>query len=366
MAPSRAVDILLCPRCGCRDTQSVKVAKALGTSRTRMLSRTTVFGGAMFGPRRSGSVFGSNAETATVGVTTSGFADMLEPPGPPQFALVRRRVIARLKALRGAGQWQVSADCFTQRFGLIFVNRDRVEQLAASEHERLTRLHEMMLRNWPRAMVCLRCGEIYDPYFLEELVEEGRRLFEAGERRTGSAHIDAIFNDFDERARNLEARAARGEDVSDVTGFAERLTTALGGANELARAVNTGRLSPVAVVRVNLITNRALAAMVNALAHRHEEWSSLVTRCVEQASLASSQRAPLLLKIDASNAAAYGAAQDTRDALETRGQIEQVPADLSAFERANRLLEEVVMVGPVAAVFQPLVSHRKGRDAIRH
>lgn len=366
MATSPSVDILTCPRCGERDTQSVKIAKAMGTSRTRARSRTTSFGSVVLGAARSGSVFGSVAETATVGVTTSGFADMLEPPGPPQYALVHRRVIARLKALRSAGQWQVSAECFTRRFGMVLLNREVVQQLAASEQERLTRLYETMLRNWPRAMVCLRCGEIYDPYFFEELLEEGRRLHEAGERGTGSAHIDNLLNDFDERARNLEARAARGEDVSDVMGFGERLTTALGGAKELSSAVKTGRLSPVALVRVNLITNRALTAMMNALGHRHDQRNSLVARCVEQASLTRDQRAPLLLRIDAANAVAQGAVHDTRDALESRGMIESVPADLTAFERADRILEEVVMAGPVAAVFQPLFSRREVRGATRH
>ncbi len=366
MATSPSVDILTCPRCGERDTQSVKIAKAMGTSRTRALSRTTSFGGVVLGAARSGSVFGSVAETATAGITTSGFADMLEPPGPPQYWLVRRRVIERMKALRSTGQWRAISDYFTQRFGLVLVNRERVQQLALSEHKRLGRLYELLLRNWPRAMVCLRCGEIYDPYLFDEIREEGRRLYEAGDLKTGSAEVDSLLNDFDERARNFEARAARGEDVSDVSGFGERLKAALGGAKELARSVNTGRLSPVALTRMNLILNRALAAMMTGLGHEYEQRSALVARCLEQATLAAAQRAPLFLKIDTAGAIVRAAVQETHDALALRGMIESVPTDLSAFERAGRILEEVVMVKPVAVVFQPLVSRREVRGATRH
>jgi hypothetical protein len=291
---------------------------------------------------------------------------MLEPPGPPQYWLVRRRVIERMKALRSTGQWRAISDYFTQRFGLVLVNRERVQQLALSEHKRLGRLYELLLRNWPRAMVCLRCGEIYDPYLFDEIREEGRRLYEAGDLKTGSAEVDSLLNDFDERARNFEARAARGEDVSDVSGFGERLKAALGGAKELARSVNTGRLSPVALTRMNLILNRALAAMMTGLGHEYEQRSALVARCLEQATLAAAQRAPLFLKIDTAGAIVRAAVQETHDALALRGMIESVPTDLSAFERAGRILEEVVMVKPVAVVFQPLVSRREVRGATRH
>lgn len=366
MATSPSVDILTCPRCGERDTQSVKIAKALGTSRTRALSRTTSFGGVVLGAARSGSAFGAVAESASASITTSGLADILEPPGPPEYSTVRRRVVERLKALRSSGRWQANPECFRRRFGLVLVNRERVQQIALSEHKRLGRLYELLLRNWGRAMVCRRCGEIYDPYLLDEIFEEGRRRFQAGDLKTGSPEIDGLLDDFEERARNFEARAARGEDVSDVSGFGERLSAALGGAKELVRSVNTGRLSPVALTRMNLILNRALAARMNGLGKEYEQHCALVARWVEQSTLAASQRAPLLLKIDRATAIVRAAVQDTHEALERRGMIKSAPTDLSAFERTGQILEEVVMVGPVAAVFQPLFSRRGHLGATRH
>lgn len=366
MAPSPSVDILTCPRCGERDSQSVKIAKAMGTSRTRSMSRTTSFGGIVPGAARSGSAFGAVAESASASITTSGFADMLEPPGPPAYSLVRRRVVERLRGLRRTGQWRAYPDLFRQRFGLVLVNGERVQQIALSEHERLRRLCQLLIRNWGRAMVCRRCGEIYDPYLIDEILEEGRRLFQGGELKTGSSEIDGVLNDFEERARNVEARAARGEDVSDASGFGEGLSTALGGAKELVRSITTGRLSPVALTRMYVILNRALAARMDSLGHEYEQHCALVGRCVEQSTLAASQRAPLLLKIDKAAAIVRAAVEETRDAFERCGMIESVPPDLSAFERAGRILEEVIMVGPVAVVFQPLFSRRGHLGATRH
>jgi hypothetical protein len=105
---------------------------------------------------------------------------------------------------------------------------------------------------------------------------------------------------------------------------------------------------------------------MNGLDHEYEQHCALVARCVEQSTLAAPQRAPLLLKVDKAAAIVRAAVQETHDALERRGMKESVPTDLSAFERAGQLLEDVVMVGPVAVVFQPLYSQQEMRGVTRH
>ena len=359
-APSS--DILRCPRCGGRDTRSARMAKALGTSVTRTVSRSiSQAAGLIFGGRVGGGGWTSSDESASISETQSGLAEMLALPPPPSEADVRRSIVRRLRQLRGTGDWRSEIECFRRFHGLVFIDQAAVDARAAAEYQRRLRLHELFRKNWSRIMVCLRCGEIYDPYLHDEILAEGRRLYESGERATGSPAIDATLTRYEEQVEDAEGRAERGELVAGLEDLPKRLQVEFGG-QELHRAVRDGRLSPVAVTRMLRIACRAAHSQMHGMATRYRDWIGTVTSAVERSGLSASAQAPLLIKVDTAAATVEGAVSRVRDAIDGSALSGDVPMDTDAFSRAGRLLEEVVMVGQVAAAYRSIT----GADSQRH
>lgn len=363
---SRSVDILTCTRCGSRRTQSAAVARAAGTSWTRQLTRSVTLGGSLWrGERVAGGGWFSTEETRSVSETRSGIAEMVALPAPPTRHDVRRDVIKRLRSLRASNQWKRDRSCFRQWYCLVFIDRMAAYDRADAEYQRRLRVHELLRANWQRLMLCLRCGNIYDPHLYDELVAEGRRRYEAGDRRTGSQHLDELLADYDERVRNVEARLLRGDDPGYAATLVQQLKAALP-VDALGAAVRAGEVSPVVHVRIFHLLNRLLLGMLEGYALRYREASAIVLRAVEAAALDETSRAPLLLKLDAANAVAERPLYKARREFETIGLSEQVDFDLSAFDRASKIISEVLLVGPVAVKYRALAGARSTGHETRH
>jgi hypothetical protein len=278
---------------------------------------------------------------------------MVELPDPPTLRDVRKDVKQRLRALRTAGAWDAEPKCFQRRFGLVVIDRTAANQLADAEYQRRLRVYELIRTNWNRLMLCLRCGHIYDPYIHDELIAEGRRLYEAGERRTGSRHYDELLNDFAERVSNLERRAARGEEP-EVGPVGQSLKATFG--PEFGRALLDGQVSPVAQTRLIVIANRAQLVLFDWGAKQYRTWSATVACAVAEADLDDNARGPLLLRIEAANAEVAYAVEKAHEAMRSIGLIQQIDIDPNAFDRPSRLLEQVILVGPVAAIYRQSIA----------
>ena len=274
-------------------------------------------------------------------------------------------MIRRLRALRTSNEWQREPACFRQRFGLVIIDRTTAYARADAEFQRRLRVHELLRTNWARLMVCHQCGNIYDPYLYDELVNEGRRLYEADERRTGSQHLDETIADYEERVRNVEARLRRGEEPGDATALMQRLSVAVPLA-ELGPAVRGGVVSPVVHARVFILANRLLVASLEGYARRYRESSAVVLRAVEAAFVDEASQAPLLLKLDAADAVVEQALQKARQDFETVGLTEQIDVDLAAFDRASKIVDAVILVGPVAAKYRALTSAKRVGHETQH
>lgn len=364
---SRSIDIPTCTRCGSRHTQSAAVAHAAGTSRTRQLTRSVARGASFWRHARVGGagVWASSEETASVSETRSGIAEMVTLPPPPTLHDVRRDVITRLRALRSSSQWQTDPACFRERYGLVLIDRTKAYARADAEFQRRLRVHELLRSNWRRLMLCFRCGHIYDPYLHDELVAEGRRLYEEGERRTGSQHLDETLADYAERVQNLEARLLRGEDPDDAVPLLKRLSAAVP-LRDLGPAVHHGQVSPVVHACVFRLANTLLVAMVEGYARRYRESSAVVGRAVETALLDEESRAPLLLKLDAADAGIEQALIKARRDFETVGLTQQIDADLCPFDRASRIIDDVILVGAVAVQYRALTRLERVRHETQH
>lgn len=364
---SRTVDIVTCTRCGSRRTQSAAIAQAAGTSWTRQLTRSVALGGGFWRGGRvgGGSAWSSTEETASISETRSGIADMVELPPPPTRQDVRRDVIKRLRGLRASNQCERDPSCFRQRFGIVLIDRTKAYARADAELQRRLRVHELLRRNWRRLMLCLQCGNIYDPYLYDELIAEGRRLYEAGERRTGSQDLDETLADYEERVQNVEARLLRGEDPSDATVVMKRLSAAIP-LGELGPAVRGGLVSPVVHARVFHLANRLLVAMFEGYARRYRESAAVVVSAVEAAFMDEASRAPLLLKLDTADSMVEQALAKARRDFEAVNLTEQIDIDLSAFDRASKIIDEVILVGPVAVKYRALASTRRIGHETRH
>lgn len=363
MAP-HTVDILTCTRCGSRQTQSAHIAHAAGTSWTHRLTRSIARGGGLW---RSGGVtaWSSTEVTESVSETRSGLADLLELPAPPTQHEVRRDMIKRLRASRASREWQLDPTCFRQLYGVVLIDRAKAYARADAEFQRRLRVHELLRANWRRAMLCLQCGNIYDPYLYDELVSEGRRLYEAGDRRTGSRHLDETLADYEERVQNVEARLLRGDEPGDATAVMQRLASAIP-LGELGRAVRGGEVSPVVHARVFNLANRLLVAMFEGYARRYRESAAVVARAVEAAFMDEASRAPLLLKLDAADSMVEHALSKARREFEAISLTEQIDVDLSAFDRASAIIDEVVLVGPVAVQYRALARPERAEHETRH
>ena len=364
---SQSVDILACTDCGSRRTQSVSVVHAAGRSWTRQLTRSFAHGGSIW---RSGGVAGGGAwasteETASVSETRSGIADLVALPARPTRHGVRRDVISRLRALRAANEWKRDPACFRRQYGLVLINRAAAYALADAEYQRRLRVHELIRTNWRRLMLCLQCGNIYDPYLYDELVAEGRRLYEAGEHGTGSRHLDEVLADYEERVGNVESRLRTGGDPADATVLAQRLSTTIPLA-ELGPGVRGGQISPVINTRVFRLVNRLLLVSLEGYASRYRNLSAVVVRAVEAAYLDEASRAPLLVKLDAADAVVEQAVRKARRDFDTIGLSGQIDLDLSAFDRASKIVDEVILVGPVAAQYRALTRAKRVRHEVQH
>ncbi|MBY0275761.1 hypothetical protein K2Z84_10480 [Candidatus Binatia bacterium] len=305
-----------------------------------------------------GGTWSSTEETASVSETRSGIADMVELPAPPARQDVRRDVIKRLRALRASNEWQRDPSCFRQRFGFVLIDHTKASARADAEFQRRLRVYELLRTNWRRLMLCLQCGNIYDPYLYDELVAEGRRLYEAGERRTGSQHLDETLADYEERVQNVEARLIRGDDPGDATAVMQRLSAAIP-LGELGPAIRGGVVSPVVHARVFNLANRLLVAMFEGYARRYRESAAVVVSAVEAALMDEVSRAPLLLKLDAADSMVEQALCKARRDFDALNLIEQVDIDLSAFDRASRIIDELILVGPVAVKYRALAGTKK-------
>lgn len=364
---SRSMDILTCTRCGSRQTQSARIARAAGISWTRQLTRSVSLTGGLWRGGRvgGGGAWSSTEETASVSETRGGVADIVELPDPPTLRGVRRDVIKRLRALRASNEWRSARACFRSWYGLVFIDRVRAYAHADAEFERRLRLHELLRQNWSRLMLCLQCGSIYDPYLYDELVAEGRRLYEAGERCTGSQHLDETLTDYEDRVRDIESRLLRGDDPGDATTLMHRLSAAVP-LRDLGPAVRGGQVSPVVHARVFQVANRLLIAVIEGYARRYRESISVVLRAVETAFLDEGSRAPLLLKLDAAEAVVEQALYKVRRDFEAVGLTEQIDADLSAFDHASKIIDDVILVGPVAVKYRALTSARRVGHETHH
>lgn len=363
---SRPVDILTCTRCGSRRTQSARVARAEGTSVTRQLTRSVSLGGGLWrGGRVGGGAWSSTEESASVSETRSGVADLVELSDAPTLHDVRRDVLKRLRALRASNQWQRDPACFRKRYGLILIDRARAYARADAELRRRLRVHELLRTHWNRLMLCRQCGNIYDPYLYDELVNEGRRLYETGERRTGSTHLDETLADYGERVRNVEARLLRGDEPGEAIAVLQQLSAAVQ-VSELGPAVRGGVVSPVVHACLFHLANRLLVASFEGYARRYRESSAVVQRAVEAAFLDEASRAPLLLKLDAAEAVVGQALHRARRDFETVGLTQQIDVDLSAFDRASKIIDEVILVGPVAVKYRALASAKRVGHETHH
>lgn len=290
---------------------------------------------------------------------------MVTLPAPPTRHDVRRDVIKRLRTLRASNQWQREPACFRQRYGLVLIDRRTAYASADAEFQRRLRVYELLRTNWRRLMICLQCGEIYDPYLYDELVAEGRRLYEAGQRGTGSQHLDETLADYEERAQNVEARLLRGEDPGDATILMQRMSAAVP-LGDLGPAVRGGQVSPIVHARVFQLANRLLVALLEGYARRYRTSSTVVLRAVETAALRDEGSRALLLKLDAADAVVEQALYRVRRDFELVGLTEQIDIDLSAFDRASKIIDEVILVGPVAVKYRALTSARRVGHETHH
>ena len=364
---SRTVDIVTCTRCGSRRTQSAAVAQAAGTSWTRQLTRSVAVGSSLWRSGRvdGGGAWSSTEETASISETRSGIADMVELPAPPTRQDVRRDVIKRLRALRASSQCQRDPSCFRKRFGIVLIDRTKAYARADAEFQRRLRVHELLRTNWRRLMLCLQCGNIYAPHLYDELVTEGRRLYEAGERRTGSQHLDETLADYQERVQNVEARLLRGEDPGDATDVMQQLSAAIP-LGELGPAVRGGEVSPVVHARVFNLANRLLVAMLEGYGRSYRESAAVVVSAVEAAFMDEPSRAPLLLKLDAADSMVEQALSKARRDFAAVNLTEQIDIDLSAFDRASKIIDEVIFIGPVAVKYRALTSAKRTGNETHH
>lgn len=349
-----------CPRCGSNQTQSAKVIQAEGTSSFRSMTRSSSSGGSIFRlGRTGGGVWGSSEESVTIGETRSGMADMVALPDPPKKNLIRKRIVERLRRARSPGK--ANSQFFKRRFGLLVVDQERIAPLVEAEYKRLVRVHALIEENHSRLLVCHKCGEIFDPEILGELVAEGRRLYELGERATDSADLDGTLDRYEKIVTGMEENAKRGAAPGAASGVAS-LASDVGGA-DLGRAVRDGEVSPVAITRALLVLNRAQASMFEALVRVAQVDSKLTRAAVERADLVDGARASLLLKLDSIDNQRDVALRQAGEAVSTRGMVETLDLDMSPIDTANSQIGSITSQGPVALVVRPML--RKYRNTGR-
>lgn len=324
MPSTRPRDILICPACGSRATRSVRIVRA--TEPCSLL------------------------------------ADVLTPPTPPSLADTRRKVMRRLRAQRRTGDIDDDS-CFTRRFGLLVVARDRVRHLADAEYQRRLRVYEFEKANWPRNMVCMHCGHVYDPYIDEQLLEEGHKLFLDGRRRTGFRNVDILLTDFDERVTNIERRAQEAE--MPPSDFALRLGAALPG-DKIGRAVRKGELSPVVLVRLHLIANRVTVASVEAGVRRVLATAAALRATAARARMTPDQQAKASSLLHRAACHADSSLAELRDAMVRVGAVELLHPDDEVFVVAGKLLQDVVDIPPVRTAYQDLIGGNAPLDVSIH
>ena len=106
--------------------------------------------------------------------------------------------------------------------------------------------------------------------------------------------------------------------------------------------------------------------MVEGYARRYRESSAVVGRAVERALLDEESRATLLLKLDAADAVVEQALIKARRDFEAVGLTEQIDADLSPFDRALRIIDDVILVGAVAVQYRALTRVERVRHETQH
>ena len=157
----------------------------------------------------------------------------------------------------------------------------------------------------------------------------------------------------------------RGEDPDDAVPLLKRLSAAVP-LRDLGPAVQRGQISPVVHARVFCLANSLLVAMVEGYARRYRESSAVVGRAVERALLDEESRATLLLKLDAADAVVEQALIKARRDFEAVGLTEQIDADLSPFDRALRIIDDVILVGAVAVQYRALTRVERVRHETQH
>lgn len=349
MPSTRPRDILICPLCGSRSTRSVRLVWASETWSTRV-----VIGGSEFAePQSDGLPFRSRhlAQSALLAETCSLLADVLTPPTPPSLTDTRRNVMRRLRAQRRNGDIDDDS-CFTRRFGLLVVARNRMRQLADAEYQRRLRVYELAQANWPRNMVCMQCGHVYDPYIDDQLLEEGHKLFLDGRRRTGSRSVDILLTDFEERVTNIERRAQEAE--MPRSDFALRLGAALPG-DKIGRAVRMGELSPVVLVRLHLIANRVTVASVEAGVRRVLATVAALRAAAARARMTPHQQEEASSLLHRAASHADSSLAELRDVMARVGAVQLLHPDGEVFVVAGTMLQDVIRILPAGAAYQDLI-----------